>query len=346
MGLVDYAYANTRLRVMKSQLLSESELESFTRAKNLDDFVDALKQTHYNEVFSGMENVDEYEVEKVLRLDLLQTIRKVTYIVPPSCEPFVETLARKYEFSLIKQVLNSQAGKVSAEAIEAKLPVGGSEDLFSKGFEEMITKIISLSIADIATLLKRRYPDLDDFLGEPKDKLAIFLALDQYYFASMRKAIGAFSGQDRKTAAMLAALETDCANIMMLFRATARGYDPMKFMIPGKGHYLKIMSKYVANDVEGVMRKLSSTRYGRVLAEPFALYAKTKSFFPMELALKMYIVKQSRLIMARHPFSIDYMLGYVKLKEMEVEDLTAICVSIGEKMPAEKIGGVLISGVK
>jgi hypothetical protein len=36
----------------------------------------------------------------------------------------------------------------------------------------------------------------------------------------------------------------------------------------------------------------------------------------------------------------------VKLKEMEVEDLTAICVSIGEKMPAEKIGGVLISGVK
>lgn len=346
MGLIDYAYANTRLRVMKSQLLSEAELESFTRAKSLDDFADALKQTHYNEVFSGIEKVDEYEVEKLLRLDLLQTIQKVAYIAPPMCEPFVEALARKYEFSFIKLVLNSQAGKVSAAEIEAKLPVGGSEELFSKGFEEAITKIISLSNEEIASLLMRRYRGLDEFLVDSKDKMSILLALDQYYFASMKKAIGTLSGQDKKTAQMLSALEADGANIMMLFRAVARGYDPAKFLIPGKGYYLKVASKYIADDVEGVMRKLSLTRYGMVLAEPFALYAKTKSFFPIELALKMYIVKQSRLIMARYPFSIDYVLGYVKLKEMEVEDLTAICVSIGENMPAEKIGSVLVSRVK
>lgn len=344
MSIIDYAYANTRLRVMKSQLLSKAEMESLTRAKSLDDFVDSLKETRYNEAFSCMEKANEYEIEKFLRINLLQTIRKVSYIVPVGCEPYVEALARKYEFALIKLVLNSQAGKVSPREIEARLQSGGSEELFNKGFEEMITKMVNLPLEEIVSLLKRRYSGLDDLLGDNKDKMGIFLALDQHYFASMKTAIDALKGQDKKTALMLSSLEVEAVNIMMLFRAVSKGYDSARFVIPGGGYNLKVFKKYVADDVEGVMKKLSATRYGQILQEPFALYMKTKSFFPIELALKRHMINQSRIIMSSHPFNIDYVLGYLKLKEMEVEDLTAICVSIGEKLPAEKIGGILISG--
>jgi V/A-type H+-transporting ATPase subunit C len=344
MGLVDYAYSNTRIRVMRSKLLSERELEALTRAKSLDDFVASLKQTHYGDVLSGVEKADAHEVEKHLRMDLLRAVRKLFALCPERCYPFIEAAAKKYEFNLIKFILNSQAGNVPQEKIDARLPIGRTEALLDGETEEFLSKLGTLPPEELASSLKAMYPGLGDFLHE-NDKLSILLALDQYYFAGLRSAVGKLKGPDKKTAAMLVSLEADAVNVLIIMRAVSRGLDAKKFIIPGKGYYLKVPEEYVADDASGVMKKLSSTPYKTVLEEPFSDYVKTKSFFSMEMAMKTFLIKQSRAVMLKYPFRLDYVLGYLKLKEMEVEDLSAICFAIGENVHAEKIGSFLVSTV-
>jgi len=88
MSMADYAYSNTRIRVMKSLLLKNSDLETLIRTKNLNDCLMSLRQTRYAEIFSRLEKVTIHGIERLLDVDLMRTVDKIIRISPQSCVPF------------------------------------------------------------------------------------------------------------------------------------------------------------------------------------------------------------------------------------------------------------------
>ncbi len=342
MSVVTYAYSNTRVKVMRSLLLSEGEFGALTRVKSLDDFVMSLKQTYYGDVLSGLDTVDVHKVGMCLGMDLIRAVNKVFMLCPPKCRPLFDVISRKYEFELIKLILNSQAGGLTSDEIDSSLPFADAGSVFRVDTEEFISRLSTLSVEEIISAVLGRYSGLDKFMPDSPDLLGVLVALDQYYFSELQNAVGHLKGADKKTASMLVALEIEVANIMILLRAVSRGYDDSRFIIPSDGYHLGSLDRYLAVDAAATLKKLSSTVYGPILEDAADKYEKTNSLLPIELALKAYLAKQSQNIMIEHPFRLGFILGYMTLKELEIQNLKSICVGIAGTLPSEKIEETLV----
>jgi len=341
--MTDYAYSNTRIRVMKSLLLKNSDLEALSRAKNLNDCLMSLKQTHYGEIFSRLEKVTIHRIERLLDIDLMRTIDKVMRISPQNCVPFLGALSKKYQFGYMKLILNSRGGNLSREEIKDRLAI--EEVGLSFGYkhtEEFLSRLMDLPVEDIIALLCERYKGLDGFMQESPDLLAMLIALDQYYFSELHNAVEYLKGGDRRVASMLISMEIDTSNVMIILRSITRGYEAKRFIIPGHDPRINELGKHTPRDVMDAITKLSKTIYGPLLEGATSSYTETNSLLQMELTLKRYLSRKSKILMKEHPFQLGFILGFLKLKELEIENLRAICIGINEGLSSDRIGELLV----
>jgi len=339
MAMVDYAYSNTRIRVMKSLFLKNRDLEALSRAKNFEDYLTSLKQTQYSGIFSGMEKATIHEIERVLSIDLKETIDKVMGISPQSCVPFLDAVSKKYQLEYIKLILNSKVGNLSEEEIMSKFFIP------EKSTEEFLSRLINLPIEpidDIIALLCSRYKGLDEFIPESPQLLDILIALDKYYFSELQRSVKYLKRGDKKIASRLISMEIDISNIMIILRSITRGYEIERFIIPNRSSYLTALDEYTPDNVIEFIENLSKTIYGSVLEDVVPIYKRTDSLLCFELALKRFLIGECKKIMKEHQFQLGFILGFLKLKEMEIGNLKAICVGIGESLPSEEIRDLLV----
>lgn len=339
MAMVDYAYSNTRIRVMKSLFLKNRDLEALIRTKNLEDYLTSLKQTQYEGIFSGMEEVTIHEIERVLSIDLKKTIDKVMSISPKNCMPFLDAVSKKYQLECIKFILNSKADTLSEEEIMNKFFIP------ERSTGEFLSRLINLPIEpveSIITLLCSRYKGLDEFIPESPQPLDILIALDRYYFSELQRLVRHLKRGDKKIASRLISMEIDTSNIMIILRSITHGYEIERFIIPNRSSYITALDEYTTNNVVEFIENLSKTIYGSVLEDAVPIYKRTDSLLHFELALKRFLIEENKKIMREHQFQLGFILGFLKLKEMEIENLRTICVGLGEALPSDEIRDLLI----
>jgi vacuolar-type H+-ATPase subunit C/Vma6 len=335
MAIVDYAYPNTRIRVMKSLFLKNSDVEALTRAKNLEEYLMSLRQTLYGGLFSGMEKASIHEIERVLSRDLTKTIDKIRGMSPKNCTPLLHTISEKYLFECIKLILNSKAGNLSPDEIRDRLVILERSD------EGFLSGLINLSVEDITALSCKRFKGLDEFMPESPLSLDILVALDRYYFSKLQNSLSYLNRGDRKTASRLITLEIDAVNLMIILRSITHGYGSERFIIPNQDSYLTPLDEYPSNVAEFI-EKLSKTIYGPVLTDAVPVYKQTNSLLDFELALKRLLIKENKRVMNENPFQIGFILGFLKLKGVEIENLKAVCTGIGESLNSDEIRGLLV----
>jgi len=346
--MADYAYSNTRIRVMKSLLLKNSDLETLIRTKNLNDCLMSLRQTRYAEIFSRLEKVTIHGIERLLDVDLMRTVDKIIRISPQSCVPFLNALSKRYEFEQIKLILNLKMGNLSRDnlsrgEIEERLAIGEMGHLSSyRHTQEFLSRLIDLPMEDIITLLRERYKGLDGFMPESPDLLAVLIALDRYYFSELQNSIDSLKGADRKVASTLISMEIDTRNVMTILRSVTHGYDAKRFIIPGHDPRIDELGKHTPRDVTDAITKLSKTTYGPLLESAASSYIETNSLLQMELTLRRYLAKESKNLIRGYPFQLGFILGFLKLKELEVENLRAICVGVDKGLSPDEIRELLI----
>lgn len=341
MGLADYSYSNTRIRVMKSLLLTRDQIKAQSNLKNLEDFVASLQKTYYAGVLSGLRRPTVAEIERILKADLIQTIKKVAFISPPSCQPLMNTILMKYEFDYIKYILNALEGKVSESDIVSRLPWRDRGQIFrEKETEDFLDQLLGLSPAGLISAVSDRYPELRRFMLS-SDRVDFITALDKYYYSRIQEDIANLKGSEKNTADAMMSLESEITNIMILLRSVVQGRDPTRYFISSRRYHIR-PDKYIAENVLDALQKLLKTPYGPVLVESAASYAQTKSLLSIELALKKYLLKQTMKIMDEQPFGIGFIIAYIRMKEIEVENLLAVCNCIKEEFPPEKTEKLLL----
>jgi vacuolar-type H+-ATPase subunit C/Vma6 len=344
MGMADYAYSNTRIRVMKGLLLESSDLEALSRAKNLNDYLIYLKQTHYGEVFSRLDKASIREIEKHLIIDLMKTVDTVTKISPQYCVPFINAVSRRYQIEYIKLILNLKKSGLSPEEIRSRMPLEEIECLLDHGHKEkMLSRLTDLPFEGVRTLLCDSYPGLDEFMQGLSEPLDMLIALDQYYFSELQNNAEHLRDGDGEVVSMWISMERDISNIMIILRSITHGYDAMRFIIPCPDSRITDLGRNTPQDVADAVTKLSKTVYGPLLEDAIPAYTETKSLLQVELALKRFLARKSKILMDEHPFQFAFILGFLKLKEPEVENLRAICIGIDGGLSADKIRELLIT---
>ncbi len=326
-----YAYSNARIRGMKSFLLKPSDLEALIGARNLKDFVVLLEHTPYKEILSRLEDTTPSNIEKLLMADLIETADKIVEMSP--CKSLLESMSKKYEIGCIKMILNAKVSNIPIDRIKDRIFIES----------ELLLKLMETEGSeDVINLLVEKYEGLDEFIDKESEEfpLNVVTGLDMYYFVKLRREVDGLSGGDREIASRLIDMEIDCINIMVILRAIYHKNNARKFIIPG--HNPSIEECIGLEDVMNVVSKLSDTVYGPVLTKASSIYTETNSLLPFELGLKKNLIEGYIGATMGNPFQIGTLLGFLKLKENEIENLRAICIGIENNMQADEIKELLI----
>jgi V/A-type H+-transporting ATPase subunit C len=160
------------------------------------------------------------------------------------------------------------------------------------------------------------------------------------------KKVETLKGRDKEIAKQLIGIEIDAMNIMILLRTIHwRGKIDPDLIIP----YFYHLSEKLVNEcakcdsLEDVITKLSKTPYGKILNQSLENYRQKRSLLSFELSLKKYCLEKNENFLRGDPFQIGTLLGYLKLKEVEIENLRAIAVGIENKLPEEEIEKLILT---
>lgn len=342
----NYAYPNARIRAMRSLLISEKNFRSLIEAKDLENFIAILESTLYGRDFHKLDVVDSLHIEDILLHRMVGINNMIVELAPKSTKNLFNWRSRRYELIVLREILNSKLDfGIGADKLKEH------SFMLSDEVKIILPKMIAAAdVEEIVGLLEEKTEygkALEGVLEVYLDSgsiLPISTVLDKHYYSRLWEYAKEIGGKDGEIGRKLIGVEIDAINIMALLRAKQQRYDVENFLIPA---YLHIRSRVGecmgAADVPEIISRLSGTIYSSALNSSLSVYEKTKSLLPFELGLKKYVLQQNRMALTGYPFQIGTLLGFLKLKDTEIENLRVVSVSVENGLSPDEIKDIIVS---
>jgi V/A-type H+-transporting ATPase subunit C len=292
-----FAYTNTRVRAMKTQLL---ELSDFNRLLKMSsaEIARFLGETQYkkeiNELATRFEGIDL--IELALNKNLANTFKKILDFSVKEAKTQIQLYLQKFDYWNIKTILRGKNSNALNEEILLNLiPAGSlSEDLLKKivlnssTIEEAIELFKGTQYYDF---LKKKFVELKGNLSLLEDELDI-----EYYNNALSIASPELKEFLQK--------EIDIRNTLNFLRAQISN---IKFKpIPG-----------------GTIKEFK--------------FKKPVNFDELKVKLRKEFLTQSRKLLHTFKLSVQPIIGFFIAKELEVKNLRLIARGKHAKLPLELI---------
>lgn len=334
-----FEYGNTRLRAMKSRLLSKQTLESLIISESVESLITGLTKTPYRKAVeatlaraSGVAVIDE-----ALSLEFAETVGKIQQFYEGAAAESVSQLLRIYDVQNIKAVLRGLSQHLpSDEIMGAILPVGeipGSIWVLlarADGPREATDLLATLSQPHAQPLLELRGKKPGATIADME------LALEHWYFNEAEVYIMSMAQAANGLAAALK-LNIDLKNLLTVLRF---GYAPaerkrldvdgLRRLLVGPGeitlHVLESAAEQ--NTLSDTVSVLAATPYATALQLGLESFRKTGHLSDFEFQLRRYRLQWMRRKIRLDPLGIGVPIGYIALKENEVSNLRWIAHGI------------------
>jgi vacuolar-type H+-ATPase subunit C/Vma6 len=220
-----YAYSSARVSALYSNLLSKHQFRKLLDASTLDEAMDFLKQTNYNQVISGFDFDDEFgaNFDKALHFKLRNDIKHIVSISPKRIRPLLQVFIEHEEYKVLKSILKSIILGINPNyAISKIMPFGRfNPDLNLNLMKKSITEAIN-HIPDFN--LKRKLSSV--ILNEEKNSLfEVDVLIDNYEIQKKISFLRILNGLDKMKMTKLMRYEVDMHNIVNTFRAARLGLN-------------------------------------------------------------------------------------------------------------------------
>ncbi|HEX6384995.1 MAG TPA: V-type ATPase subunit, partial [Anaerolineae bacterium] len=213
--MTDFHYGNTRLRAMKSQLLSLAALDELTTVATIDRLLNALTETHYRTAVEAalIQHQGLACLQDALQRDLIQIGQKIRGFFSGKAAQQVGATLQRYDIHNVKTILRGLAHNLPAdEILESTLPLG----------ELQARELATLAAAEdmqtaVDLLVTWRTPLAQSLLAKPLSRAGLFvidMALEQWHFEFVMNA----SVTKGTTLRQRLLLETDIANVLTALR--------------------------------------------------------------------------------------------------------------------------------
>ena len=319
-GTTNYAYAVTRVRAMKSNLVPR---ESYPRLLNMgiDEITRFIQESEYKN------DVDELAMkysggdlaEHALNRNLALTYDKLGRITSGELNYLITAYLKRYEIWNIKTLLRGKLYNASVEDILEFLIATGQ--LTYTFLSELAAKATYQEIVE--ALKKTEYHSLlQEFDGT--NLAHIENELDKLYYSNLFEAIGEPKSKDRKLFARFVKLEVDVKNLSNLFRLKKAGVEQsdeiMPYMIEG-GLELK-PEKLASLPYDDFVNSLQKTQYWDTISG--VVDKDTTSLTTLESRLTRYYLESASTHSHASPLSIVPVMDYIIHKNNEVTNLRII----------------------
>ena len=327
-----YGYSNARVRAMKGLLLKGGFLDEMIRVGTVEGMAELLQRTGYkNELSSATVRYrGSALIETAASWNFSKTVQKLVKITPKGDRGALQGLLLRYDLMNLKTLVHARRLKKGFDDIRPNLiEVGGlSENDFRrimKADDASLMKEIKRtalvrdmleSVADplVRETLSKAFSSADSF-----EKMES--SIDSCIYLAMDDALSKAGGSEFQHIRRILKKEIDAKNIMIIERMKKHGIGKERIkasLIRGGTLTPQMVEKLMeAKDMAGMLQAAKPLF-------PQLDMKEAKTLSEMEIAFEKSIAAQKALAFHRATLSAGVMIGFLLLKEEEINNLRKI----------------------
>lgn len=342
-----YGYGNTRLRAMRSRLLTPVDYQQLLAKKDIPELITAVAETPYKgDVEIALTRTGGVScIFEAIRTNLIHTLLQILTFFEGEPRTLVELILRRWDRHNLLTILRGQSQEVSVEAVLAALiPVGQLDEV---ALRELARQPGLRAVLDLMTTWQLPYAGVlrrvKPRTGTTPDLDQLELTLNSFLFDSIRAKL---KPGDHNHALLLEQLVVDldlinlrttlqlahqpglAAQVQEHYHTT--NVRPLLLQSGGSlpvDHLAQLVAQ--ANGLEGLVNSLRNTPYGAALAEGWRRYqGREGGLTVMERELERWQAQRAASMFTRDPLSLAIPLGYIGCKEVEAANLRLIAQAV------------------
>jgi V/A-type H+-transporting ATPase subunit C len=362
-----FGYSNARVRAMRTALLSRRQAEDLLKIRSVAGIEEYLMKTPYREDFSHMPRglSEAKRVELAASRNFARTAQKLIRITPKQSLPSLMAFLGRYDIHNLKAILLSKKlGKPPSEIEHLIIQAG------SLSFEDLSRLISSKSAASFYEAMRSTKFGLEllnsvSLRHIPKERIRMAIskpgfeelpvdlllaAMDAYYYELAAKFAHMGDKESLEIARLLSA-EADAKNILSILRLKKSGAGKKEIqmsIVKGSGQFSRVqLEKLIeAKDAAEAARLASDFFASSAGKEAFeaaeGLFAKDGRLSHLEIAFENSIARKSLKLLRRSMLSLGTIIGFLLLKEEEMNNIRKIVRGKQLSLPPEKIEEMLV----
>src|SRR5512143_619929 len=326
---IRYGYSNARVRAMKGLLLKSGFLDEMIRVGTVEGMAELLQRTGYKNELSAasVRYRGSALIETAASSNFSRTVRKLVRITPKGDREALQALLVRYELMNLKTLVHSRSLKKGFDEIRPHLiEVGGMDEAdfkrimkaddqsFGKELRRTPAVRKMLESADDQQMLAKAFSSADAFMKMEG-------AVDAHIYLLMDRALSKASGKEYPHIRHILRKEIDAKNIMIIERMKKHGISKERIkasLIRGGTMPQQMVERMLEAKDIGAVAQIARPLF------PQLELKDAKSLSEIEIAFEKSIAAQKTLAFHRATLSAGVIIGFLLLKEEEINNLRKI----------------------
>lgn len=353
-----YGYASTRVRARKALILQKSFYEDLLNQRTMDGIIAMLERTYYKKVLTGGVLLEYFTpedgskfVELGAEVHYKDVVNKVRSFTPEDGKPVVNMLMRKWDILNLRTIISSKRAGKTWKEIHPYLVTAGElttdelRRIAESEPDKLFLRIKSTSVGrEILSQSGKglRGTELEQmFIKALKSSQVLNqlqIILDASYYNYLQEGIVS-SDKDVMWIKYTVSKEIDLRNIMNTLRLKQNGIKDFSRIEP---HLIK-GGRVGSACVENLLKANSNKDVVATIKPMFRLGKDDyKSLAELEVALNQELARERVGVFYRNPLSIATIVGFLFIKEEEMNNLRKIVRGKDYHLTPEEIRPMLV----
>lgn len=344
-----YGYSNARVRAMKGLLLKGSFLEELIRVGSIEGMTELLQRSGYKNDLAGASvgYSGSALIESAAARNFAKTVQKLVRITPKGDRKAISSLLMRWDLMNVKTIMHAKRLKKSYDETRAYLfEVGGlGEDDFRRLMKaednsilremrrtEFGRKILASGSEEMRESFARAMAGVASFVKNES-------IIDSYVYLFMDQALSEAGGKEFDSIREILRKEIDARNIMIIERLKKHNTPRdriLSSLIKGGTMNERMVQKLMeAKDLNAVISIAGPKFRGLEFGEG-------KGLSELEIAFEKSIAAQKVHGFHRSILSAGVLIGFLLLKEEEINNLRKIAKGKEFRMSESEVRQMLV----
>lgn len=312
-----FAYTATRVKGLKSKLLSDAKVKQLIEVQTIPEMIELLEETNYKEEFVS-QSTKYKNMELVMRAlheNFKNTLEKLVKINPEAGKAALRVLLQEYEIQNINTIISARAGGLEISDTDLIIIDKHASKLVERlrsasSVEDVIARLKGTEYSRTIRRAMKEYESTKDFR-------VITRSLTAYYYEKLK------SLNTKKNGLLWKLLEwrNGIKNIMIILRIKKGepNIDALPYLV-AKDRFSPELNKI--SEYNKILERVGQ-KYPQVMPS-VQESIKINSLIPLEIALERLFIRKTLRLLKIAVLDFAVVLGYLYLKEEEVGTIRKI----------------------
>ncbi len=321
LNIAYFAYPVSRCMAKQASLIKGEKLKSLVDSQDTQEVVNNLEGTEYVDL--QQKYLKKTDIDYFLNCNLAETYSSLYTMAPEHVKDVFHTLKYQIDVFNLKNIFLAQKNQSkNIQLIEDGNLYQMIDELKETEGAELFSKLNNTPFYNLSNIYESNKYDITrlDYM------------MQKTLYSKIWALLRSLSNEDSKAIKHFVATKSEIYNINLVIRKIIdnKTKDDLKEFILPFGYDIapwKVENMLELTNLDEVVGELKTTFYGKYLQKALDEYQKNENIHQFELSLMRAYEKAAHNISMTYHLWIGPMIGYIMLKEIEMNNLRTIFVS-------------------